>query len=110
MSQSTLTPTLGRVPSYAVVWRNDDGLPRSGRLELTEEALSFHGGDRRNETRLVIPYGDLLGLERDPERRLGHCRAITIFSRNAGELLVATVGGVGLLSEIFASLQQALVS
>jgi hypothetical protein len=40
--------------------------------------------------------------------RIGRCCAITIFSRNAGELLVASVGGVGILTEIFAALQQTL--
>jgi hypothetical protein len=94
--------------SYPVVWQTGEELPLAGRLELTEEALRLYGGDRGNETRLVIPYGDLLGLERDPVRRLGRCRAITIFSRSTGELLVASVGGVGLLSEVFAALQQAL--
>jgi hypothetical protein len=94
------------VSSYAVVWRSDEGSPHAGRLELTEKALSLHGRDRR----LVIPYAQVLGLERGSQTRIGRSRAIRIFtdSRNAGELLVATVGGVGLLSEIFTALQQAL--
>lgn len=91
---------------YAVVWRNDEELPHAGRLELTEKALSLHGRDRP----LVIPYAEILGLERGSQTRIGRARAIMIFTkrRNAGELLVATVGGVGLLSEIFTALQQAL--
>lgn len=97
-----------RVSSYAVVWRDDEELLLSGRLELTEKALSLHGGDPRHEKQLVIPYGDILGLERDPETRIGRAQAITVFSRNAGELLIATVGGVGLLSDISTTLQQAL--
>ena len=94
--------------SYAVVWRKGEELPLSGRLELTESALSLHGGDRGNEKELVIPFGEILGLERDFGMRIGRCRAITIFSRNAGELLIASVGGVGFLSEIFTALQQTL--
>ena len=77
--------------SYAVVWRNDEELPLSDRLELTEKALSLHGGSKRSDMRLVIPYGEILGLERDPNLRVGRCCAITIFSRNAGELLIASV-------------------
>ena len=94
--------------SYPVVWRSGDELPISGRLELTANALCLDGGDRGHEARLVIPYDQLLGLERDSLMRIGRCRAILIFSRNAGELLVASVGGVGLLSEIFSALQQTL--
>jgi hypothetical protein len=92
-----------------VVWRNDEDLPLPGRLELTGNALCLDGGDRGSVQRLVIPYGEILGLERDSEMRIGRYRAITIFSRNAGELLIASVGGVGLMSEIFTALQQTLV-
>ena len=97
--------------SYAVVWRaGDEEPPLVGELVLTADAVRLSGGDRVDETRLVLPYGEILGLERDSEMRIGRCRAITIFSRNAGELLVASVGGVGFLSEIFAALQQTLGS
>jgi hypothetical protein len=97
------------VSSYPVVWRSGEEPQLSaGRLELADSALSLHGGSGQDPIQLVIPYGDLLGLERGEEVRLGRCRAITIFSRNTGDLLLATVGGVGLLSEIFATLQQAL--
>jgi hypothetical protein len=94
--------------SYAVVWQRGDRLPLAGRLELTQEGLRLQGGSRGSEERVEIPSGEILGLERDSETRIGRCRAITIVSRNAGELLVASVGGVGILSEIFAALQQTL--
>jgi hypothetical protein len=97
------------VSSYPVVWRNGEEPQLSaGRLELTERAFALYGVTAGNPVELVIPYTDLLGMERGPELRLGRSRAMTIFSRNTGDLLVATIGGVGLLSEIFATLQQAL--
>ncbi len=67
--------------SYAVVWRTDGELPLSGKLELAKDALWLEGGERGTETRLVIPYHEILGLERDSEIRIGRCHAITIFSR-----------------------------
>lgn len=96
--------------SYAVVWRKGiEEPPLAGELELGEGALRLSGGVCQNETQFLLPYGEILGLEHDPETRIGRCRAITIFSRNSGELLIATVGGIGLLTEIFAALQQSLV-
>lgn len=96
--------------SYAVVWARNgiDEPPLAGELELGEGALRLSGGVCRNETQLRVPYDEILGLEHDPETRIGRCRAITIFSRNSGELLIATVGGVGLLTEISSILQQVL--
>jgi hypothetical protein len=76
----------------------------SGRLELTSNGLWLHGGSRENEERIGIPYGEIVGLERDTKAHIGPCRAITVVSRNAGELLISSVGGVGILTEIFAAL------
>lgn len=96
------------MPSYAVVWQEEDGLPFAGQLELTSRGLWLHGGSRGSEQHVEIPFGQVLGVERDSERRIGRCPAITIFGRNTGELLIASVAGVGVLSEIFAALQQTL--
>ena len=94
--------------SYAVVWQNGEEKPHSGRLDLTETTLFLEGGNRNNEMQVEIPYDDILSVERHSRNRVGTSRAITICSRNAGELLVASVGGAGLLGEIFTTLQQAL--
>lgn len=83
-------------------------MPLSGRLELTEKGLCLHGGCRGSEQRVQIPYGEIVGLERDSQMRIGPCRAITIFSPSAGEVLVASVWGIGILSEIFAALHRTL--
>lgn len=94
--------------SYPVVWRNGGDLPLPGRLELRANGFCLEGGNGTTAERLVIRYDDVLGLERDSQARIGRCRAITVFSRNTPDLLIASVGGVGLLTEIFAALQQTL--
>lgn len=94
--------------SYGVVWRNEEGIPLAGSLELTQRGLWLHGGHHRCEEHLHIPYREILGFERDPQTHIGRCRALRIFSRSAGELLIASVGGIGVLTEIAAALQQAL--
>lgn len=94
--------------SYGVVWRNEEGAPLAGSLELTPKGLWLHGGYCGSEEHVHIPYGEILGFERNPQTHIGRCRAITIFSRDAGELLVASVGGIGILTEIAGALQQAL--
>jgi hypothetical protein len=94
--------------SYGVIWRNEEGMPLAGSLELTQRGLWLHGGHHESEEHVHIPYGEILGLERDPQTRIGRYCAITIFSRTAGELLVASVGGIGILTEIVGALQQAL--
>jgi hypothetical protein len=86
--------------SYGVIWRNEEGMPLAGSLEFTQRGLWLHGGHHESEEHVHIPYGAILGLERDPQTRIGRYCAITIFSRNAGELLVASVGGIGILTEI----------
>jgi hypothetical protein len=96
------------ISGYAVVWRRDEGLPLPGQLEMTKKELVLRGGTREREEGVRIPYHEILGLERDSETRSGRCRAITVFSRSSGDLLIASIGGVGILSEIWTALQQAL--
>lgn len=91
-----------------MVWRQGEEWPLAGRLDLTESALRLQGGNGESREQLVIPYRDILGLERDPHARIGDGRAITIVRRDAGELLIASVGGVSFLSEIFAAVQQVI--
>lgn len=91
-----------------MVWRRGEELPLAGRLDLTDSALRLQGGNGESREQLVIPYREILGLERGPQVKIGRSRAITIFRRDAGELLIASVGGVTFLSEIFAALQQVI--
>lgn len=98
-----------RVPSYAVVWaRHPEERPLAGRLDLTEHGLRLRGGNGEAREKLVIPSTEILGLERGPQVRIGGSRAITVFRRSADELLIASVGGVSVLGEIFTALQQML--
>jgi hypothetical protein len=84
--------------SYAVFWRNG-GIAFHGRLELDRHGLWLHGGERGHEIRVEVPYDEIVGAER-AGARIGPCPAIRIQTRAAGTLLIASIGGVGVLAEI----------
>ena len=85
--------------SYPVFWRSG-GIAFHGRLELDPHGLWLRGGERGHELRVEVPYDEILSVKRDPEDRIGPCPAISVQSRAAGSLLIASVGGAELLDEI----------
>ena len=93
--------------SYAVLWQKAGGEPHSGRLELDPHGLWLRGGRRDHEERIEIPYDEIVTAQRDPFASIGPNRAIRVDSRSAGPLLLASLGGAGILHEILATLQQA---
>jgi hypothetical protein len=95
--------------SYAVFWRNT-GIVFHGHLELDPHGLWLRGGERGHELRVDVPYDEIVSIERNGHDRIGPCPAIRIQSRAAGSLLISSIGGVGTLGEIYASLQQTLTS
>jgi hypothetical protein len=58
--------------------------------------------------RLQIRYDEVITAERHPGRRIGPCNALRLDCLNCGTLLIASIGGVGILGEIFATLRTAL--
>jgi hypothetical protein len=84
--------------SYAVFWRNG-GIAFHGRLEFDPYGLWLHGGERGHEIRVEVPYDEIVSAERTGDR-IGPCPAIRVHTRAAGTLLVASIGGFGVLSEI----------
>jgi hypothetical protein len=57
--------------------------------------------------RVEIPYDEIVTANRDPFAHIGRRHAIRVESRAAGQLLLASVGAAGELSEIFDTLQRA---
>lgn len=98
--------TIPRMSSYAVFWRNS-GVAFHGRLEFDPHGLWLHGGERGHELRVEVPYDEIVGVERDPQSRIGPCQAIRIRTRAAGNLLIASAGSLGILGEIQDTLQRA---
>ena len=73
-----------RPHEYAVVWRTGDGPTSSGRLELGDDDLVLHGSGEPDGLRIPFDGDKSLVLERHSCERV----------------LVAALGGVGLLGEV----------
>jgi hypothetical protein len=88
---------------YAVVWRTGDGPPSSGRLELGEDELVLHG---RETTGLRIPFDELSSVEigRGAGERINGDKSVVLERHSCDRVLIAALGGVGLLGEITALL------
>jgi hypothetical protein len=97
--------TLEQMSSYAVFWRNGGGISFHGRLELDPHGLWLQGGEQGRELRVEVPYDEIIAVERTAQDRIGPSPAIRIRSRAAGSLLIASIGGVGMLSEIMDKLR-----
>jgi hypothetical protein len=100
MTSSLTGTTMGAMSSYAVFWRSG-GIALYGRLEFDPHGLWLHGGERGYELRVEVPYNEIVSAERAGDR-IGPCPAIRIQTRAAGSLLIASIGGFGVLSEILA--------
>jgi hypothetical protein len=89
-----------RANAYAVVWRTDDGPTCSGRLELDENDLVLNAGTAPKELR--IPLSDLSSVEisRAPGDRINGEKSLVLGRTSCERVLVAALGGVGLLVEI----------
>lgn len=97
--------------SYPVVWTADGSRqkPVAGRLEVTDEGVVLHGGSRDDERRVEIPSHEILCARRAQES-LGPLRAIALEAASTGTILIATIAGVGLRSEILEQLQRLVVA
>jgi hypothetical protein len=99
--------TISRMASYPVFWRNS-GLAFHGRLEFDPHGLWLNGGEPGHELRVEVPYDEIVGLERNSQTMIGPCQAIRIQTRAAGNLLIASAGGVGSLGDIQNTLRRAI--
>ena len=89
-----------RPHEYAVVWRTGAGPTSSGRLELGDDDLVLHGSDEPDGLR--IPFDELSSVEigRGAAERINGDRSLVLERRSCERVLVAALGGVGLLGEL----------
>jgi hypothetical protein len=89
-----------RAHDYAVVWRTDNGPTCGGRLELRENDLVLEGAAAPEGLR--IPLSDLSSVEigRAPGDRINREKSLVVERNSCERVLLAALGGVGLLGEI----------
>ena len=93
-----------RPQEYAVVWRTGDGPTSSGRLELGDDDLVLHGSGEPDGIR--IPFDELSSVEigRGAAERINGDKSLVLERHSCERVLVAALGGVGLLGELTALL------
>jgi hypothetical protein len=84
--------------TYAVIWSNGETEPtRVGKLELRDKFFALHGGAEQCEVRENVAYSEIEAVHR---KRLGSAPALKIDRTCGPPLLLASIGGLGLLHEI----------
>jgi hypothetical protein len=86
--------------TYAAIWAEGEGPPRTGSVALAEAGLELTGGAAAGERQLV-PYADVVGVEiaRDRAQRLNGYPTLRIEQRRAPPLRISTMG-LGVLAEL----------
>ena len=92
--------TRERLQDYAVVWRTGDGPASGGRLELGDHELVLHGGGAPEGLR--ISFDELSSVEfgRGPRERVNGEKSLVLERHSCERVLLAALGGVGLLGEV----------
>ena len=85
---------------YAVVWRTGEGPTSSGKLELGADDLVLHGSHGSDGLR--IPFDQLSSAEigRAAGERLNGDKSLVLERHSCERVLIAALGGVGLLGEL----------
>jgi hypothetical protein len=89
-----------RPHEYAVVWRTGAGPTSSGRLELGDDDIVLHGSGEPDGLR--IPFDELSSVEigRGADVRINGDKSLVLERPSCERVLVAALGGVGLLGEL----------
>jgi hypothetical protein len=85
---------------YAVVWRTDDGPTSCGRLEVEEDGLVLCGSSEPEGLRIAFDELSSVEIGRGPRERVNGDKSLVLERHACERLLVAALGGVGLLSEL----------
>lgn len=90
--------------SYAVVWSENGGAPRAGRLDLEDGLVRLVGRPGRE-----LSYDDVVDLriDRRPKFRLAGRPALVIEQRTGDSFRIASLDGAGTLHELFDRLRSA---
>ena len=89
--------------SYAVVWHEAPGDARCGKLELTDAALRLVGTSPDGDSEVTeIPYRSLerTSVASAPGERMGGRPTLVLERRGEGPIEIASVGGIGVVSEL----------
>jgi hypothetical protein len=88
--------------SYAITWREANGLQYSGRLELKPEYLRLEGGNSTTGGARHVPYGEIatVGMARRSADRIDGRQTLVVERRDGTAMLFAAVGQPGALAEL----------
>jgi hypothetical protein len=89
-----------RPQAYPVVWLTGDSAASSGRLELGDHELVLQGAGAPKGLR--IPFDELASVEigRGPAERINRDKSLVLERHSCERVLIAALGGVGLLGEV----------
>ena len=90
--------------AYAVVWSENGGASRAGRLELGETSFSLAGGPGRELAYAEVAH---VRIDRRPKLRLAGRPTLVIESRAGDSFRVASLDGAGTLHELAERLEAA---
>jgi hypothetical protein len=95
------TQAVGSRPhQYAVVWRTGDGPTSCGRLELGGDDLVLQGSSEPDGLRIRLDELSSVDIGRGTAERINGEKSLVLERHSCERVLVASLGGVGLLGEL----------
>ena len=95
------TPRVRECPhDYPVVWRTGDGPASSGRLELSDHYLVLHGAGAPEGLRISFDELSSVEIGRGAAERINGDKSLVLERHSCERVLIAALGGVGLLGEV----------
>jgi hypothetical protein len=93
---------MGESLSLSVLWSEDGGPARPGRLDLSASALTLDGGSRREPLRREIALDEIgsARIGRLLHERLGGRAALLLALHDGGAVSIASLSAAGTLREL----------